>query len=302
MNGNIEIDNISAEQLRTLEAIKAKKESVWQNICKETGINNIKHETKVVAMPNKRWAWNIGIAAAFSAVIGLGSLIYINSSRTLDEIDDCANSYYASADKSLIVLEDGTEVILAKGATIGYEFTEDKRAVVLKGQAYFDVARDENRTFSVVLQGRDAKVEVLGTCFVIDNIDGRETSGVTVKRGHVRVNTPYKTTDLKYNERVIISGSAIEKLNASQTATVDWSTDKMDLRGATLSETVDGLLAMYPEIKNIKETPAGLIKSETQTKVTSKFDKESLDNVLNELSMHFGIKMRFVDGSLIISR
>lgn len=301
MNRNIEIDNISADQLHTLEAIRAKKEDVWQNICRQTGMNSTKQAAKVVEMPKKRWAWNVGIAAAVSALVGLGSLMYINS-RTIDEIDDCANSYYASADKSVITLEDGTEVILAQGASIGYEFTDNERTVVLKGQACFDVAKDENRTFSVFLQGRDAKVEVLGTCFVIDNIDGRETSGVTVKRGHVRVNTPYRTTDLKYNERVIISGSAIEKLNISQTASVDWSTDKMDLRGATLSETVDGLLAMYPEIKNIKEIPAGLIKSETQTKVTSKFDKESLDNVLNELSMHFGIKMKFDGGSLIITR
>lgn len=65
----------------------------------------------------------------------------------------------------LVTLSDGTSVRLNSNSSIEVPeyFPPNERDVKLEGEAWFDVARDENRPFSV--QADDATIRVLGTEF-----------------------------------------------------------------------------------------------------------------------------------------
>ncbi|MGE4586937.1 MAG: FecR family protein [Mangrovibacterium sp.] len=68
-------------------------------------------------------------------------------------------------ENSLLTLPDGTRVYLRQGSMLNYgsAFSSRHREVSLKGEAYFDVARDESHPFLV--RTCNASIRVLGTRF-----------------------------------------------------------------------------------------------------------------------------------------
>jgi len=85
-----------------------------------------------------------------------------------------------------IILSDGTKVHLNSDSRLEYPtlFNEKERKVYLKGEAYFEVARDESKPFIVCVGSTEIKV--LGTVF---NINARQPESVrtTLVSGSVSV-------------------------------------------------------------------------------------------------------------------
>ncbi len=90
------------------------------------------------------------------------------------------------ADYSLI-LSDGTKIFLNAESELRYpiRFTDRERKVFLKGEAYFDVARDTLKPFIVNTQQLD--IEVLGTAFNVMAYTDLPKIETTLERGCVRV-------------------------------------------------------------------------------------------------------------------
>ena len=88
--------------------------------------------------------------------------------------------------KSLITLADGSRIFLNSGTSISYPetFDPDKREITLRGEAFFEIARDESRPFMV--RSGDVVTRVLGTSFNIEAFEG-EATRVTVAKGKVQV-------------------------------------------------------------------------------------------------------------------
>ena len=84
-----------------------------------------------------------------------------------------------------VVLYDGSLVWLNAGSELRYPntFVENQRVVYLKGEAYFDVAKDHGHPF--VVKTISSEISVLGTSF---NVNARENSCVTtLVEGRVRM-------------------------------------------------------------------------------------------------------------------
>jgi transmembrane sensor len=80
-------------------------------------------------------------------------------------------------------LPDGSRVLLNSGSAVALNFDGRRRGVhLLRGEAYFDIARDPARPFTVATG--DADVRVLGTHFNV-RLDGARTT-VTVAQGRVQ--------------------------------------------------------------------------------------------------------------------
>ena len=92
------------------------------------------------------------------------------------------------ADIRPVLLEDGTRVWLKPGGEIRYNVSglTDRRLVALRGQAYFDVARDESRPMTVSTE--HLGVRVLGTAFAVSS--GTNMTQVVLERGSVRILSP----------------------------------------------------------------------------------------------------------------
>jgi len=126
------------------------------------------------------------------------------------------------------VLEDGTVVKLNKGAQAAVRFTDSNRQVVLeRGEAHFDIAKDENRPFVVVANG--VAVQAVGTMFNVLIDEG--FVNVTVTEGKVMVGEKPKHDVVLKKEAL---GVTVQEVKAGQRSVV--AIDKRD--SLPLVETV----------------------------------------------------------------
>lgn len=84
-----------------------------------------------------------------------------------------------------LILSDGTKVVLNAATTFKYptSFDEKNRIVYLEGEAYFEVAKDEEKPFVVKLNKQD--ITVLGTTFNVQAYKDESYSIVTLLNGRV---------------------------------------------------------------------------------------------------------------------
>ncbi|MEQ9403792.1 MAG: FecR domain-containing protein [Cyclobacteriaceae bacterium] len=134
-------------------------------------------DAKVIKI-SRGWNWTRYAAAA---VVILGLVFSIRLSL--------------SGDDSIQKLADGSEIVLHGESSINsVSITDNIREVRLTGKAYFDIERDESRPFIIITE--NARIEVLGTSFVIDA--STDKTEVSVESGLVALVKPGKSgkTDL----------------------------------------------------------------------------------------------------------
>lgn len=86
-----------------------------------------------------------------------------------------------------LILADGTKVWMNAGSSLHFptSFPGKERVVTLTGEAYFEVAKDMNRRFSVEVNG--TTVNVLGTHFNVMAYENEAAMNVTLLEGLVNV-------------------------------------------------------------------------------------------------------------------
>ncbi len=122
-----------------------------------------------------RW---LGGLAASVAIVGLGSSWLPELALRMR-----ADAVTARGETQQVRLPDGSRVALNSASAIEVRYSADRRDVrLLKGEAFFDVARNPDRPFAVA--AGNARVHVLGTHFNV-RLDGVRTT-LTVEEGQVR--------------------------------------------------------------------------------------------------------------------
>lgn len=109
-------------------------------------------------------------------------------------------------------LPDGTKVWLNAATTLKYpaRFEAGERKVEVNGEAYFEVAKNEQKLFKVVLAD-SAAVTVLGTHFNIMAYSDEKTKEVTLLEGSVAVSKKENTKKLEPGSQASISENEITK-------------------------------------------------------------------------------------------
>ena len=121
----------------------------------------------------------IAVAASVAAVAAFGFVLF----NVFDTNPVLTQTYACVTGKSSVILPDGSNVVLHKGASLSYDnsFSETTRAVTLDGEAYFAVAKDAENTFTVHVD--DIDITVHGTTFNVQE-DG-ESVVVSLVEGAV---------------------------------------------------------------------------------------------------------------------
>jgi len=206
-----------------------------------------------------------------------------------------------------VTLPDGTRVWLNSASSIRYpaSFPDDQRQVTITGEAYFEVAKDPGKPFSVHAAGRQ-EVKVLGTDFNINAYNNEATINTTLLEGAVRVSPlatnegqaakvlrPGQQAQLgsnngtgKDNTINIIENADLEKVMA-------WKNGQFNFRGESLDEVLKQLERWY-NIEIIYESgiPDLQISGEMSRGV-------SLDVLLSALN-RMGLNYRREDRKLIV--
>ena len=137
-------------------------------------------------------------------VIATDKITY-NDGSAIAGPDHSSNQYTISTPKGgtyQLSLADGTKIWLNAASTFKQS---DNRMVSLSGEAYFAVAKDEQRPF--IVNGTDQNVKVLGTRFNINNYKDEKEAKTTLLEGSVNVTqtTKGKTVTLKPGQQSVIA-------------------------------------------------------------------------------------------------
>ena len=125
--------------------------------------------------------------------------------------------------ENTVLLADGTTVHLNAGSKLTYpvRFAGKRRIVRLEGEAYFDVAGDENHPF--VVQTHLGEITVLGTAFNVNAYADAPICYTTLVRGKVKFSTPNaETITLSPGEQAVVLANSSTKRKVDLEEYVGW--------------------------------------------------------------------------------
>ena len=140
-------------------------EATYANIA-----NTIKHDSSHKERKQTRFPYQWLYAACF-AVLACVASIYIYQS--VNSPSEFVVKTIPPGQKSTFILSDGSRINVNSASTIRYPqtFSDSARIIYLEGEAFFEVAKDKARPFSVIANG--IKTTALGTSFNIHAYEGQ---------------------------------------------------------------------------------------------------------------------------------
>ncbi|MEP1032409.1 FecR domain-containing protein [Ekhidna sp.] len=195
-------------------------------------------------------------------------------------------------------LTDGSEIVLHEDSRLEIiAFDESIREVRVTGKAYFDIERDESRPF--VIHTPNAKVEVLGTSFVVDAY-GSKTE-VSVETGVVSLSKNLNGSDavsvkLEKGETGLVTNTntGIIKKNNRDLNYLAWKTKVISFDESSMAEVIQVIEDVYG-IDVTFENP-----SFKECKLTAKFNKKKAKDAIEIIARTFGIEYEYSNGKAIL--
>ena len=217
---------------------------VWDSTVSNAGeFESQKAYGRLRRMMSNIWK-TFAIAASVAAVAAVGFTLYnIYDGQSKPAL---TQTYACVTGKSSVILPDGSSIVLHKGASLSYDntFSKTNRTVSLEGEAYFDVAKDAENTFTVSVD--DVDVVVHGTTFNVN--ETCESVVVSLVEGSVEVITPSGTGCLlapgqsaTFNKD---SGSLVRQKDDVLFASC-WAQDRLTFTQASLGEVSTYLSKWY---------------------------------------------------------
>lgn len=233
-----------------------------------------------------RWR-SRGVLAAMAGVVICLAIVF----TPMITIYLRADYQTTTAESRTITLEDGSTVLLAASSAIATDFSGDRRTVVLlEGEAFFDVVKDEGRPFVVDANG--VKVEVLGTAFDVE-ISDRLTS-VALARGAVTASlngdVGHPSEMLSPGEMLVVDTGAgtMKKQSVAIEDIAGWRTGRVYVVDRTIGSVIEQIRRYHPAWISVPDPGlAGMT-------VTGFYDLRDPDQALEALVEPFGGKVRTV--------
>lgn len=140
-----------------------------------------------------------------------------------------------------MMLSDGSHVWLNAGSSITYPvvFVGDERKVELKGEGYFEVAKDPAKKFIVTANG--TTTEVLGTHF---NVNAFSNVKVTLLEGAVKVANQNGSKVIKPGQQAQVTGQ-INVIAVNMGQVMAWKNGLFNLNGVAFSEIIQQFANWY---------------------------------------------------------
>lgn len=206
--------------------------------------------------------------------------------------------------KSTITLEDGTVVNLNADSKLIFKrpFDKEQRRVVLEGEAFFDVAKDSSRPFTI--QTEDIATTVLGTSFNIRAYKGAGEILVAVASGKVKVEKVNRPKDEPKDEPLLLvpnemgrysaMNNKIEKTSFDPTSLFGWKEGVIYFKDANFKEVRERLEQWYGVTFLIEKS------IDSKRDFTGTYKNKSLSTVLEGMSFVYDFEFEINDKLVII--
>ncbi len=227
-----------------------------------------------------------GVAVAMTVMLGAG-LWVVN--RPLD---------YATAvgEQRTLQLEDGSRVILDTDTRLQVRLSVDARSVTLvRGQAFFDVAGDPERPFTVSAGG--TRVTAIGTRFDVRRLgDGAR---VVLVEGRVAVRDHEATGGdwaLRPGQQVVTSSRRPAVTPVDAVRATSWTTGRLIFEGVPIRDAV-------AEVNRYSERKLALrAQGIAEIPVSGAFDTGDVDGFVAALEDLYPVTVeRGTDGGVVLS-
>lgn len=244
-------------------------EAAWDAVAKRTiAVLPAVPERKLISFPN----WLKFSAAAAVLMASFIGYRLLNTNHELTVI--------AAADGQVVKLPDQSVVTLKKGSTLKYPeiFDAHERHLSLDGDAFFEVARNEEQPF--IVDARAVAVQVLGTSFNVSCDDS--SAHVVVATGKVQV------TVAKDHSRksILLPGMGVDCKHDLLVESTD--TNVIYYRTGRLKFSELPLVDVIREIGKVKNTTITIdpaLPQDIQLQLVTKTFTGDLETMLNELTL-----------------
>lgn len=147
----------------------------------------------------------------------------------------------------VLVLADGTKVMLNAETCLRFPevFGAGERKVFLEGEAYFEVAKEQERPFTVAF--REGEVRVLGTQFNVKAYEGQDAVA-TLVRGKVEVASGQEAVVLQPGQQCrVVTGDTpgLEVSEADLMEALAWKNGEFVFKDASLEQVLGELSRWY---------------------------------------------------------
>ena len=230
------------------------------------------------------------LAASVALTLSLGSLAWYQISEPFSklntigyEVKECK-----AGEQSDYLLADGSQIVMNGDSRVKYKanLPGTERNIYLEGEAFFDVARNEQKPFVINMDG--ANVKVLGTSFNVKAYPEDETMETSVLTGKVAF-TPTKGILKKEKESILLipgkkgvinqKKNRIDKLDVENQLDIDWMKKKLNFSNTALADLTKSLYRMYG--MKFKFTDNSL----RDLKITASFENEKLEEIMKILEL-----------------
>jgi len=191
--------------------------------------------------------------------------------------------------KSLVKLPDGTEVWLnAKSKLVYNTFSPSHRQVELKGEAFFNVARNEQAPF--VVKTDLCEVEVLGTTFNVMAYNEFGRQEITLLSGKVVVHADEIEQEIHAGQAVILKNHQMKLIDVIASDASGWVESKFNFRNIPLSE-------LMKRLENWYDVDITLVnKTGREVSFTGTFkNEETIWQVLDAIQVYTPIRYKKTD-------
>jgi transmembrane sensor len=192
------------------------------------------------------WRWGVAALRAAAAVL---VLLACGLLWRAPRVAEAPAASYATAEgaRRELRLPDGSRVQLGPASTllVAAGFGGSSREMELRGEAYFEVADDDDRPF--IVRTADAVVRDLGTAFAV-RAGGAEGTRVVVTSGIVTLAPPAGAADtLRAGDRGGIAEGArvVVERGAATAADVAWTRGELVFRDTPLDEVAAEVRRWY---------------------------------------------------------
>ncbi|MFT7031480.1 MAG: ferric-dicitrate binding protein FerR (iron transport regulator) [Marinoscillum sp.] len=228
------------------------------------------------------------IAVAAAVIIGIFTVVLWNQpeGQLIASADQPSENLLA--DSSMVALNVGSELIVTKS------FNSTERRVKLKGEAFFEVTPDKEKPF--IIEADQAIIKVVGTSFDVKMDE--KTVSVLVETGNVLFGKKGKLLSLNPGERGIYhkdtQGLELITEYVSNGEDQFWRTHTLHFNGDHLPTIVRILTEVYGKVIIIDN------ESLKRCRLNVTFENDSLENILNIMSLTLGLEVIEEDDKIIL--
>ncbi len=251
-----------------------KVNKAWDNISAKCNLKQENHSYR------NQW---LAVAALFLGMCTLG-LWFSNTSQSMGKQQQLVWETISTRPNQKItpiILSDGTKIWLNAGSQLKYpkKYAKYKREVHLTGEAFFDVAKNPNKPFEILMEDQ-VSVKVLGTSFNINT--KKENIEVDVFSGKVAFGKEQNQLNLLKGMKGVLNKSteSLKKQLADENA-LAWKTGILTFKRTPLKDVIDKLNTHYHVNLSTDE-------NHLDKEVNVTFDNQKLSEVIEILELTLG--------------